>query len=371
MKTYKETLFFIGKCLTINHEKHNRILVEKDLKAGHIDWDTVVKVSTAHYVFPALYCNLKKANFLDYLPQDLIDYMKYITDLNRERNQQIITEVKEINTLLLANNITPVFLKGTGNLLEGLYEDLGERMVNDIDFIVSKDEYGKAIEIIQNIGYYTNIKTNYVHPGFKHYPGMLRENCIAAIEIHKELLVERYAQEFNYNTIIKDTQIINNINVLSFRNQLALTVFANQINDHGFYYKNIALRNAYDAFILSKKTTAKKILPKFNSLKKPLNCFLAICYETFNQPVSLLYHINENTASYLKDFNKIITDDAFRKKHTKRTAKKIALNHSLRMIYKSIFNKEHRTYFLKTIQDKKWIKRKMVESGFIKPKPNI
>ena len=41
--TYKETLFFVGKCLTITHEKHNRILVEEELKYGKDDWDNVVK----------------------------------------------------------------------------------------------------------------------------------------------------------------------------------------------------------------------------------------------------------------------------------------------------------------------------------------
>ena len=120
--TYKETLFFIGKCLTINHEAHNKALVESVLKADDVNWDNVVKISTAHYVFPALYCNLKKADFLHFLPDDLVEYMQHITNLNRERNEQIITQAKEINDLLLANNITPIFLKGTGNLLEGLYD---------------------------------------------------------------------------------------------------------------------------------------------------------------------------------------------------------------------------------------------------------
>jgi hypothetical protein len=67
--TYKETLFFIGKCLTINHEDYNKTIVEQKLKTNKIDWDSVVKVSTGHFVFPALYCNLKKANFLHYLPE--------------------------------------------------------------------------------------------------------------------------------------------------------------------------------------------------------------------------------------------------------------------------------------------------------------
>ena len=117
----------------------NEIIIKNLLKSNAVDWDAVVKLSTAHYVFPALYCNLKRADFLKYLPSDLIDYMQHITDLNRERNKQIITQAKELNQLLLSNNITPVFLKGTCNIVEGLYEDIAERMVGDIDFIFSKE----------------------------------------------------------------------------------------------------------------------------------------------------------------------------------------------------------------------------------------
>jgi len=167
MMNYKETLFFIGKCLTINHEKHNYNIVENDLKSNQIDWDAVVKISTTHYVFPALYCNLKRANFLNYLPDDLVEYMKHITELNRERNQQIITQAKEINELLLENDITPIFLKGTGNLLEGLYEDISERMVGDIDFIVSNEEFDKTIKCIENFGYSKVHQTKYDFPQFK------------------------------------------------------------------------------------------------------------------------------------------------------------------------------------------------------------
>ena len=60
--------------MTISLEEKNRQEIEKQLKSTSIDWDAVVKVSTAHYVFPALYCNLKRADFLHYLPQELVSY---------------------------------------------------------------------------------------------------------------------------------------------------------------------------------------------------------------------------------------------------------------------------------------------------------
>ena len=100
---------------------------------------------------------LQRANFLHYLPEDLVAYMVYITNLNRDRNEEIITQAKELNTLLLTNNIPPIFLKGTGNLLAGIYDDVAERMVGDIDFIFSKEDYPKAITILRDFGLFGSL----------------------------------------------------------------------------------------------------------------------------------------------------------------------------------------------------------------------
>jgi hypothetical protein len=143
---YKQTLFFIAKCLTISLEDKNKQVIEKQLQSDTIDWDAVVKVSTAHYVFPALYCNLKRVDFLQYLPQELVSYMEHITNLNRERNEQIITQAKELNTLLLANNISPIFLKGTGNLLADLYEDIAERMLEILILFFQRKTIQKRLQ---------------------------------------------------------------------------------------------------------------------------------------------------------------------------------------------------------------------------------
>ncbi|WP_299062081.1 nucleotidyltransferase family protein [uncultured Polaribacter sp.] len=363
---YKETLFFIGKCLTINHEEKNNIIIENQLKTKEIDWEAVVKLSTAHFVFPALYCNLKKANFLDYVPEELVNYMVRITDLNRERNQQIIEQAKEINELLLSNNITPIFLKGTGNLLEGLYEDIGERMVGDIDFIFSKEEYIKAIKLITDFGYTRVHKDAYDPISFKHYPRLQKKNRIAAVEIHKELLIEKYADEFNYSLIKKDAQNINNVNVMSFENQIALSIIAKQINDDGIYYKNIALRNAYDVFLLSKKLNSNIIFNNLSKLKLPLNFFLASCFIVFNKTTSLQYKSTKEIENYLSTFNKQLNDSKVRNKNYKRTERKLFLKARLKIIYKSIFDKTHRNWLIKRTLDKNWQQEKLKQLGFKK-----
>jgi hypothetical protein len=348
---YKETLFFIAKCLTISLEKKNRDEIEFILKTTDVDWDTVVKVSTSHYVFPAIYCNFKRANFLKYLPADLVDYMKHITNLNRDRNTQIIQQAKNLNSLLLANDIRPLFLKGTGNLLEGLYEDIGERMVGDIDFLFSERDFFKTIDILKKDNYVKpESELDYFH-GFRHYSRLVKQENIAAVEIHKEVTIEKYRGEFNYKIISEDTQLINDFLVLSFENQLSLSIITSQINDYGFELKNFSLRNAYDVFLLSKKVDTKKAISKFTKLKSSLNCFIANCNLTFGDLESLGYFKTKESENYLKAFNISLYK---RKSNLKINFKLIAINLIRRfgIVCKSIFNGENRKWLLNRIKSK-------------------
>ena len=365
---YKETLFFIGKCLTLGHEEIHLDFVSNQIQKNTIDWDEVVKLSTTHYVFPALYLNLKKVNLIQFLPEDLVEYMQHITQLNRERNEQIIKQAKELNHYLLENNIKPIFLKGTGNLLEGLYEDIAERMVGDIDFLVEEKDYEKAQKILLEFGYEKVHKTAYDYPMFKHFPRLNKVGEIAAIEIHKQILKEEYASEFNYESIKIDVQKINGISFLSFEDQLALSIFAKQLNDDGIHFKNIALRNSYDAYLLSKKVNTINVITKFEKLSDSLNNYLAITSEVFGKPDSLQYQKNESSKQYISDFYKYLENSELNKKFTKKKSRELFIKKRLAILKKAIFNKEHRDWVLKRISDRDWQQEKLIQLGLKKPK---
>lgn len=343
---YKKYLFFIGKCLTIEHEKTNRNDIEILLKSNTINWDNFVKLSTKHYVFPALFCILKRAGLLQYLPDDLVEYMQHITDLNRERNCQIIEQAKEINELLLANNITPIFLKGTGNLLEGLYEDIAERMVGDIDFIVSKDNYKKTISLLNNNDY---IKTENYFPKFhRHYPRLTKKDKIAAVEVHKELLIEKYASEFNFEFVRHDLITITETSFLSYENQLSLSIIANQINDAGQYFKTIALRNSYDVFLLSQKTNSLNAILKFNKLFKQLNNYLATTKLCLSSE-TIIYQKSKETDKYLNTFNRLLENTSLSKKIHRKITRKIFIKARVNILLKAIYNNQTRIWLFKRI----------------------
>ena len=73
--------------------------------------------------------------------------------------------------------------------------------------------------------------------------------------------------------------LILNLITISIKDKINITIIANQINDNHYYYKRISLRNAYDVFLLSKKTNAQNAVNKLDKLMTPSSCFLAASYE--------------------------------------------------------------------------------------------
>lgn len=358
--TYKETLFFVGKCLTITHEKHNKRLVERELKSGEVDWDNIVKLSTSHYVFPALYCNLKRANFLHYLPNDLVNYMKHITDLNRERNLQIIEQAKEINQLLLDKGITPIFLKGTGNLLEGLYEDIAERMVGDIDFLVSKNLLNSVVKILKDAGYFKKESILEDYTMFsRHYPKIIKKEKIAAVEIHTKMLSQELL--FSYDKILQNIETTtNNIYILSYEDQVLMTCINKQLNDKGQWYKNISLRNSYDLFLLSKFTSVNDTIQSYNnSITSYLNNFVASSNLVFNNVKSLHYQEDLKTQKFI---NKVLYYIEHPKKlsiNKKKWNFFLFTKERCYILLKSFYKKDYFYYTYNRLFNFKWYKKKL------------
>ena len=357
--SYKEVYYFVAMCLTISLEKKNKQIIETRLKENDIDWEFVVEVSTSHYVFPAMYCALKREGFLKYLPQELINFMEHISDRNRDRNAQIIFQAKELNTLLLSHNITPIFIKGTANLLVGLYTEITERMVGDIDFLFSSQDYPKAIQILKGHGYHYTDNSERLKLDHRHYPRLINKEHIAAIEIHSELLRKPYSQEFNYDTIKSSIQVVDNLAMLSDANMLNLSILAGQINDYGYLYRRIALRNAYDVFLLSKKVSAKNAVNTISSLKNPLHCFLAACGEVFNNPDSLEYTQTKKTKAYLNMFKELFTNPKKVNRRIARIKTYLYLKYVLGFLYNGIFYKKYRSWLFLLVIDPSFWKRKL------------
>lgn len=341
--TYQEILFFIGKTLTVNHIQENKQSVENHLKNNSINWDSIVKVSTANFVFPAMYCNLKKAELLDYLPEDLVGYMEHITILNRERNLKIIKQAEEINNLLKENSITPIFLKGTCNLLNNLYDDIGERMVGDIDFIVAPNEYDKTILILKEFSY-RPIEVE-LPVFFRHYPRMVKKGSIAAIEVHTKLLREGFSNLFNYEHIRDSLMEVNGYKLLHHDKQFKYNILVHQINDYGLKYNFLSLRKVYDIFLIYKRDNNID-----NSLTESCHSFIAASNLLLNY--SIPYVKSKKTDVFKKRYLHLLNlNSKKRNKLQKRKKNQINIMHKINIILRSFYKKEYLMWSIKKTKE--------------------
>ena len=115
-----------------------------------------------------------------------------------------------------------------------------------------------------------------------------------------------------------------------------------------------------------KKIDAKHVISKFKTLRNPLNCFLASCYITFGNVDSLAYKSTKETNQYVAIFNDLISNSDKSKARRKRIDRQLFIKSRLGILYKSIFDKEHRVWLFKRIADPDWQQEKLVQLGLKK-----
>ena len=284
--SYSDSIFFISRLLSLRYSKKHFNQIQKLLKNNSVNLDLIVKTSSEHMLLPALYFNLKKQNLLKYIPAELENYLKNIFTINRNRNCEILRQVDSLNELFTNFKIKPVYIKGVSNIYSGLYDDIGERMIGDIDFIVSESEFEKSISLLKENGYNEIEETAEPLPNLRHYKRLVNPNFISAVEVHKDLIIEKYRNEFCYRVINKNLINLKGRFVMSYENQLVMTIIADFINDRGSYFKNIQLRNAYDVFLILRNVQDLGHFKSFLKLAGKLEDYMAAHHVLFESPLS-------------------------------------------------------------------------------------
>lgn len=299
---YKETLLFIGKCLALSKEDKNLKVIREQLSNGRVDWDRVVQMSTEHYVFPTLYVNLRNMDLLGFLPTGLVEFMKDVHTQNSDRNREIIQQAKELDLLLKKNGIAPVFMNGSGMLLDGLYQDFGERMICDIDLLVDSDKIKYVLEIMARNGYQTNPSKN-KRMLKKGSLRVVHSEKIAAVELRTRVIRNR--KNYMLDEFLPEVRTIKDgYHVMSYSQQMFLVVMTAYHNKHGYKCFATPLRSVYDVLLLSNKTAYFDIFTKTPEFFEKINAFLAMSnYVTDSR--TIIYISSGKSAQFLGKIDKL------------------------------------------------------------------
>ena len=114
---------------------------------------TSLSLAGLHLVTPALRRGFRTLGLDHDLPDELATFLEAVETLNARRNRRLAAQAAELAGALNASDIEPVFLKGTAQLLLGLYPDPSARLIGDIDLLVPLDRLDAAAAALREIGY--------------------------------------------------------------------------------------------------------------------------------------------------------------------------------------------------------------------------
>ena len=231
------------------------------IEINDINFDNLIKLASRHLMLPALFYNINKKNVSYLFPEDFIEYIKNIYSINKARNTILLKEAKELSELLYKNNINHIFLKGTALLLSNVFEDIGERMIGDIDFIIPHKDEQKVEKVLEKNNDNRSQTINLFNV-FKPTHLERRLYKTIAIEPHLELLESKNRWIFNSKELINDFK--DKTKAIKTPSKSFLfdhCIYAIQIRDKGFINSYHSHRSVYDIYKLDckKSLTIKNI----------------------------------------------------------------------------------------------------------------
>ena len=185
------------QCLLLDEYPELTENIRVKFVSGEVNLDAFILLCSNHFVLPAITLHLKNSGLIELFPNDYADHLNEIYLLNRKRNKEILQQIDEISKQLKKEDIEPIYLKGTANLLDNLYNDSGDRMIGDIDFLVQDKDYLKTVELIFELGYKNDSTVYGDVKAYKHYPRLYKKDVPADIEIHRVPVSIPFSKQFN------------------------------------------------------------------------------------------------------------------------------------------------------------------------------
>jgi len=272
-------------------------------RLGHknMDWEWFVKASSQLGVMTSAYCRLEQKGLLDLVPEDLNAYLSGITKINRNRNQTLLNQVKELSALFNAHGINHVFTKGCALLASGYFKDFGERLIGDIDLLVEPTNLFKAEQLLLNLEYVSAKPTLFgKHKRHRHLPRLVHPDLLGAVEIHSKLLRKEVSEILTPEGILNDRIIINHVYVPNAEANLDILVLNDMVNDFGYLLKSTNFKSCYDSLVLEQQMDPPKDNDKISKYHRVFYALRDSYFEPLAEDSK-----NRNT-SVVKNFYKYI-----------------------------------------------------------------
>ncbi len=347
-----ELYYFIGKCLSMDDDSEARKLVHTEISSGNVPWEEFVWMGSSHLVLPAIYPVFKRNGVLPLLLADLEEHLQSIYLLNVDRNKQIKEQSFELIRILNEKGIEPIFLKGAGHLLQGLYLDDGERIMSDIDLLIPEEAIEKAAQVLYDNGY--SHPEEFADDDFEkhhHLPGFEHNNFIAMVEIHNCVFPGSYNKILSNAEIDSEKRNLKGLNawVLSYKHQMIHNFVHDQLVDDGYKYKSMVIKGLYDYYLLAKNESKLNTAYNLNDYERKLNAYCFIVSALFNHSEKIGFKKNFLATRFKKQFDYLLNHPKIYTLYQFLILYRLRITGILELIVTAPFSKQSRRYISKKI----------------------
>lgn len=237
----------------------NETELRAQLSSKSMDWEWFVKASSQLGVMTSAYCRLEQKGLLDLIPEDLSSYLSEITTINRNRNETLLEQVKELSTLFNSDGINHVFIKGCALMASGYFKDFGERLIGDIDVLVEPSDLNKAGQLLLDLKYVASKASLFgQYKDHRHLPRLVHKDRLGAVEVHSKILRKNIPKTLNPEKVLKNRILVNQVYVPKVETSIDILILNDQVNDFGYLLKLINFKSCYDSLVIEHQINQPK-----------------------------------------------------------------------------------------------------------------
>jgi hypothetical protein len=242
-----------------------------------------------------------------------------ITDLNRKRNTAILKQIDFLSELFNRHQIDHVFLKGAAMLITKPYDAVNERMVGDIDILVSEKDLSRSQQLLLDEGFeavsneFSFTKGVFSENYHKHLKRIAHPNYIAAVEIHRRLLIKENHLILPKNVIENKVQQKHGQWIPSKQHLWQHAILNWQYNDSGLIRNTLAFRTVLDVLYLESKDLMKNLKTAPKSIRyfySNLSLFYGN-YKNYSPQKKIIYKCKLQSKTFQKSHSFFINFTGF------------------------------------------------------------
>jgi hypothetical protein len=222
-------------------------------------WEGALRLAAAHDLLPALWSAGRERGWWAALPADALTQvvahfasgsthsplvLQQAYDANRLRVADLSDQGRLILEHLASAGIVAVPLKGLHALMAGWWPDPADRVMRDLDILVSKDDAGSASRCLAELGY-RPFATGHTAAADHELPAVALPGRAGSIELHTALVVSRWS------AVLPGAEIIDRGPLMSSTDAVIHSIAHAQLHDEAHLLARIPLRALHELMILA------------------------------------------------------------------------------------------------------------------------